>query len=227
MCPRSGCISPTRRMSSGSRTEEELAEIGLPPPFWAFAWAGGQGLARYVLDHPDSGARQDACSISPPARGSSPSPRPRPARRVWSPPTSIRSAPRRSASMPRQTASTMEFCGDDLIGQDEGWDVVLAGDVFYDKAFADRLTPWFSALTARGADSADRRSRPLLSAEGPAAGTCRLPGAGDARAGGRRGQAHDGLAICVTSAVVRPQGQRLPRDLQDGVWATDGATAAP
>src|SRR5690349_24395516 len=34
------------------RTEEELAEIGLPPPFWAFAWAGGQGLARYVLDHP-------------------------------------------------------------------------------------------------------------------------------------------------------------------------------
>ncbi len=32
------------------RTEEELAEIGLPPPFWAFAWAGGQGLARYVFD---------------------------------------------------------------------------------------------------------------------------------------------------------------------------------
>src|SRR5690606_3851771 len=34
------------------RTEEELGEIGLPPPFWAFAWAGGQGLARYVLDNP-------------------------------------------------------------------------------------------------------------------------------------------------------------------------------
>ncbi|KAB2856448.1 MAG: methyltransferase, partial [Bauldia sp.] len=34
------------------RTEEELEEIGLPPPFWAFAWAGGQGLARHVLDHP-------------------------------------------------------------------------------------------------------------------------------------------------------------------------------
>jgi len=33
-------------------TEEALAEIGLPPPFWAFAWAGGQALARYVLDHP-------------------------------------------------------------------------------------------------------------------------------------------------------------------------------
>jgi len=33
-------------------TEEALAEIGLPPPFWAFAWAGGQALARHVLDHP-------------------------------------------------------------------------------------------------------------------------------------------------------------------------------
>jgi predicted nicotinamide N-methyase len=34
-------------------TEEALAEIGLPPPFWAFAWAGGQALARYILDHPE------------------------------------------------------------------------------------------------------------------------------------------------------------------------------
>ena len=33
-------------------TEEALAEIGLPPPFWAFAWAGGQALARYLLDTP-------------------------------------------------------------------------------------------------------------------------------------------------------------------------------
>jgi len=33
------------------KTEEELGELGLPPPFWAFAWAGGQALARHVLDH--------------------------------------------------------------------------------------------------------------------------------------------------------------------------------
>ena len=33
------------------KTEEELGEMGLPPPYWAFAWAGGQALARYVLDH--------------------------------------------------------------------------------------------------------------------------------------------------------------------------------
>ncbi|MFN9544071.1 MAG: class I SAM-dependent methyltransferase, partial [Alphaproteobacteria bacterium] len=36
------------------KTEEELAAIGVPPPFWAFAWAGGQALARHVLDHGDS-----------------------------------------------------------------------------------------------------------------------------------------------------------------------------
>ena len=35
------------------KTEEELGAMGLPPPFWAFAWAGGQALARYVLDHAD------------------------------------------------------------------------------------------------------------------------------------------------------------------------------
>src|SRR3546814_349881 len=34
-------------------TEEELTKQGLPPPFWAFAWAGGQALARYLLDHPE------------------------------------------------------------------------------------------------------------------------------------------------------------------------------
>jgi predicted nicotinamide N-methyase len=35
------------------RTEEELEALGLPPPYWAFAWAGGQALARYLLDHRD------------------------------------------------------------------------------------------------------------------------------------------------------------------------------
>ena len=34
------------------RTEEELSQVGLPPPFWAFAWAGGQALSRYILDNP-------------------------------------------------------------------------------------------------------------------------------------------------------------------------------
>jgi predicted nicotinamide N-methyase len=36
------------------KTEEELAAEGVPPPFWAFAWAGGQALARWVLDNPET-----------------------------------------------------------------------------------------------------------------------------------------------------------------------------
>ena len=34
--------------------EEELEELGIPSPFWAFAWAGGQALARYILDNPET-----------------------------------------------------------------------------------------------------------------------------------------------------------------------------
>ena len=34
-------------------TEKTLARSAVPPPFWAFAWVGGQALARYILDHPD------------------------------------------------------------------------------------------------------------------------------------------------------------------------------
>src|SRR5262249_59181936 len=35
------------------RTEQAAGRAGLEPPFWAFAWAGGQALARYLLDHPE------------------------------------------------------------------------------------------------------------------------------------------------------------------------------
>jgi predicted nicotinamide N-methyase len=34
-------------------TEADLESYGLPPPYWAFAWAGGQAIARYILDHPE------------------------------------------------------------------------------------------------------------------------------------------------------------------------------
>jgi predicted nicotinamide N-methyase len=39
-------------ISLWQRTERELGQTGLPAPFWAFAWPGGQALARYLLDHP-------------------------------------------------------------------------------------------------------------------------------------------------------------------------------
>ncbi|OBQ95447.1 methyltransferase [Mesorhizobium sp. AA23] len=133
------------------RTEEELAEIGLPPPFWAFAWAGGQGLARYVLDHPATVQGKRVLDF---ASGSG----------------MVAIAALKAGAAEVTAADIDPFCATvialnleangvkadfldaDSIGTDDGWDLVLAGDVFYDKPLAERLTPWFTSLKARGAD---------------------------------------------------------------------------
>jgi predicted nicotinamide N-methyase len=133
------------------RTEEELAEIGLPPPFWAFAWAGGQGLARFVLDRPqtvhgrrvlDFASGSGLVAIAAAMAG---------AAEV----TAADIDPFCEAAIRLNTAANrvdVGFTGVDTIGADHGWDIVLAGDVFYDKPFTDRLLPWFSVLRARGAE---------------------------------------------------------------------------
>ena len=132
------------------RTEEELATIGLPPPFWAFAWAGGQGVARYILDHPESvsgktvldfASGSGLVAIAAMKAGA----------------TSAAASDIDPFALPaiELNASANEVTVapvlQDLIGQDHGWDVILAGDVFYEKPLADRLIPWFSKLAERGA----------------------------------------------------------------------------
>lgn len=133
------------------RTEEELAEIGLPPPFWAFAWAGGQGLARYVLDHPETVQGRNVLDF---ATGSGlvaiAAAKAGAARATGADIDPFCAAALRLNMM--ANGVTVEFCGDDLIGVDGGWDVVLAGDVFYDAGFAHRLLPWFERLSSRGAE---------------------------------------------------------------------------
>jgi predicted nicotinamide N-methyase len=133
------------------RTEEELAEIGLPPPFWAFAWAGGQGLARHILDRPrsvrgrrvlDFASGSGLVAIAAARAG---------AAHVTAADIDpfCQAAIRLNCGI---NGVAVEFDGTDLIGTDRGWDVVLAGDVFYDQPLAKRLLPWFSALRARGAE---------------------------------------------------------------------------
>ncbi|MDR6755560.1 putative nicotinamide N-methyase [Mycoplana sp. BE70] len=132
------------------KTEEELEDIGLPPPFWAFAWAGGQGLSRYVLDHPEivrgrnvldfasgSGLVAVAAKLAGAAQVRAADIDP------WS-----GTAIRLNAAL---NGIDVAYSSDDVVGDDTGWDVVLAGDVFYDKTFAEALIPWFSQLAARGA----------------------------------------------------------------------------
>jgi len=133
------------------RTEEELAEIGLPPPFWAFAWAGGQGLARYVLDHPatvrgkrvlDFASGSGLVAIAAAKAG---------AAKVIA--SDIDPFCETAIALNLEAnAVEAQFLGTDCVSSDDGWDVVLAGDVFYDKTFADRLLPWFAALRMRGAE---------------------------------------------------------------------------
>ncbi len=133
------------------KTEEELAEIGLPPPFWAFAWAGGQGLARFLLDRPQTVAGRSVLDF---ATGTG----------LVAIAASLCGAARVEASdidpwcaaavdlNCRLNAVAVAYRGEDLVGTDGGWDVVLAGDVFYDRDFAARLIPWFDDLAARGAE---------------------------------------------------------------------------
>jgi predicted nicotinamide N-methyase len=131
------------------KTEDELEEIGLPPPFWAFAWAGGQGLARHILDNPglvkgkhvlDFATGSGLVAIAAKRAG---------AQTVlaadidpWA-----RVATRLNADA---NGVELDIVQSDLIDQDQGWGVVLAGDVFYDRDLAGQLRPWFQALARRG-----------------------------------------------------------------------------
>jgi predicted nicotinamide N-methyase len=132
------------------KTEEELGEIGLPPPFWAFAWAGGQALARYMLDHPKIARGKQVLDF---ASGSGL--------------VAIAAALAGAASVDASeidefalAAITLNAAANgveiaprrgDLVGEDEGWTLVLAGDVSYERDLAERVTDWLALLAARGA----------------------------------------------------------------------------
>ena len=127
-------------------TEEELARQGLPPPFWAFAWAGGQALARYLLDHPevvrgkrvlDFAAGSGLQGIAAGLAG---------ARSVEAVDIDAFAcaACRLNAAA---NGVVMTVRDTDIVGTaNPGWDVVLAGDVCYERPAAERITAWLRGL---------------------------------------------------------------------------------
>ncbi len=133
------------------KTEDELQAIGLPPPFWAFAWAGGQALARFLLDHPDrvAGARLlDVASGAGLVAIAA-------ARAGAASVLANDVDPFALAAMELNAAAngvTVIPCGGDLIGTDQTYDVVLAADIFYERDTAARVLPWLERLAARGTD---------------------------------------------------------------------------
>jgi predicted nicotinamide N-methyase len=132
------------------KTEEELGEIGLPPPFWAFAWAGGQALARYILDNPETVRGKRALDF---ASGSGL--------------VAIAAMKAGAAEVlacdidafaiaaiglnAEANGVTVTPIQEDLVGLDRGWDAVLAGDICYERDLAERVTEWLFALSQRGA----------------------------------------------------------------------------
>ena len=133
------------------KTEEELQEIGVAPPYWAFAWAGGQALARYILDNSstvhgknvlDVASGSGLCAIAAMKAG---------AREVEA--TEIDAfACSAIAANAEANGVALTITAADPIGTDGGWDILLVGDAFYEKPLADRLLPWLETLARRGAD---------------------------------------------------------------------------
>jgi predicted nicotinamide N-methyase len=132
------------------RTEEARGETGLPPPFWAFPWAGGQALARYVLDHPDLVAGRRVLDL---AAGSG---------LVAVAAAKAGAARVRAADVDplAMAAITLNASANgvavtpvrhDLLDGPADADVVLAGDVCYERAFADRAVRFLRRAATSGA----------------------------------------------------------------------------
>ncbi len=128
-------------MTLWQETEAALATSGLPPPYWAFAWAGGQALARYLLDHPaltrgrrvlDMGTGSGLAGIAA----------------AKSAAASVLAAdidPFACAAVELNAAAndcTIAVTGRDVIGSDGAWDVIVVGDLFYERRLAERLLAW-------------------------------------------------------------------------------------
>ncbi len=132
------------------KSEEELEALGVPPPYWAFAWAGGQALARYILDNPgvvagksvlDFGSGSGLVGIAAAKAG---------AQSVLAADID-RFAAAAIALNAKVNGVTIATTIDDLIGGACDWDVILVGDMCYERPLAERLLNWLHQCATNGA----------------------------------------------------------------------------
>ena len=131
-------------------TEEELGEMGLPPPFWAFAWAGGQGLARWLLDNPSEVAGKHVLDF---AAGSG-------LVGIAAMKAGAVSAlcadidPFCGAAVDRNAAAngvTLGFTAADLLqAPPPAVEVICAGDVFYEQPMSGQVLAWLQRARDQG-----------------------------------------------------------------------------
>lgn len=133
------------------RTEVELGEIGLPPPFWAFAWAGGQALARYVIDNPelvagkrilDLGSGSGLVAIAAMRAG---------AAHACAADVDAYSSVAASLNALANVV-VLDIAETDLLDTTPAEiDVLLVGDLFYERGMSDRVLAFMQRMAAAGA----------------------------------------------------------------------------
>jgi predicted nicotinamide N-methyase len=132
--------------------EEERGTAPTEPPFWAAAWPGGQALARYVLDVPqtvagrsvlDLGAGSGLVAVAAALAG---------ARQVVASEIDPFGHAAIAVNAEVNGVPPVAVLGDVLGEEPPAVDVVLAGDVCYDRVMSERVLPWLEAARANGAE---------------------------------------------------------------------------
>lgn len=130
-------------------SEETLGVDGAPIPFWAFAWAGGLALSRWLIDHPDEVAGRTVLDF---ATGSGLVGIV--AARLGATVSAVDVDPFAEAAVALNARANRVHIGyatrDLLDGPPTSVDVLLAADTWYEGPFADRVLPWLRAASARG-----------------------------------------------------------------------------
>ena len=124
--------------------------LGLPEPWWAFAWAGGQAIARYVLDHPERFRGRRVMSFAAGCGVEAIAAALVGASRVLAteidPLCASAIAANAALNNVRVDVTIADVIGISL----HDWDVVFAGDVFYEQALGERIWPWLKDFAAAG-----------------------------------------------------------------------------
>jgi predicted nicotinamide N-methyase len=132
--------------------ETERGTAPTEPPFWAAAWPGGQALARFVLDSPevvagrsvlDLGSGSGLVAVAAALAG---------ARQVLASEIDPFGHAAIAVNAQDNGVAPVAVLGDVLAGEPPAVDVVLAGDVCYDRTMSDRVLPFLEAARARGAE---------------------------------------------------------------------------
>ena len=131
-------------------TEEELGEMGLPPPFWAFAWAGGQALARYLLDHPEEVAGKRVVDFATGSGIVAIAAMKAGAAQVVAADIDVFCAAAVALNA-AANAVVVDFTDRDLLNSaPPEAELILAADICYEKPLADRVMAWLAQARDRG-----------------------------------------------------------------------------